>query len=336
MTGERKVPLKACRALTTWVKARKFREDYALKCEKGFTEPSKVIEDVCLAMRRVVTPEVTMSYYPGKSVVIGAGQVGAPLGQDCPALYYFTYVRSRGSLEVVARELSVLGYAPTVSEVDLDGTKALLIAWHCRKTNGTFKVWLSPSEGYWVRKVQGINGEGKVLEERIVVVRRYAPEIFWIERGEESFWFDNGDLLRRYCVTVKELALNVPVDDKLFTLEGLGVPPGTEVHDVTLGVTHNYGEPFELPPDFIQSVLGKGGAAKVGALAVPSKPAPSAVNAQPPTAEPPLNAEQPGPTPAPRRRWGLWLGLVGITLVCGALIVAIVRRRVRTRSRNTP
>ena len=120
------------------------------------------------------------------------------------------------------------GYLPAISEVELDGVKCKLLEWEYPEVEMAQKIWVVPDKGHMIKRVQGFH-KGAMTEERRLLIKSFGKDVFWFSEAEEKDFDYDGSLTRRKTLKVRKMEPGVPVDDKLFTLEGMDVPPGTEI-----------------------------------------------------------------------------------------------------------
>jgi hypothetical protein len=131
-------------------------------------------------------------------------------------------------------------------------------------------------------------------------------------------------------VEVKDLAANVPVDDSLFTLEGMRIPPDAAIQDNTLNIRARRGGPFTLPEEFVQSVIGDDRAQRASP-GTAERPAPTATapRTRPDTPEPvaePAPAAQEAASPLVWQVLAVGLGIILFCAAAGFLLASRARR----------
>ncbi len=145
------------------------------------------------------------------------------------------------TLKEVVLRCAEKDYYFTVKSETVDGDDCLLLEYDNAKYDITRKIWIVPSKGYCIKKMQ-LQQKGIVHEEYTTTLKEYLPGIWWFDSvkaktlggGEEI----NPDRILE--LSVKSLTLNEPIDRKTFTLAGTNIPSGTRVHDEITGITYNY------------------------------------------------------------------------------------------------
>ncbi len=105
-----------------------------------------------------------------------------------------------------------------------------VISFH--KNNGVYyELWIVPSHGYNVaRIISESHPNGKPY--RVTVETEAAPV------GNSGLWFprtctcesvSDGELIQKEELRMTKISLNEPIDDKVFTLAGMGIKPGTPI-----------------------------------------------------------------------------------------------------------
>lgn len=230
---------------TLWVKGRKVREYLVAKPRDAMTEAAvdfdagdRAPKDLSIppgGTHGILTPEARIGYVPAAKLVnILPGRPDLPYGRSATLLHRYA-CGGVMPLEETAAMSAKNGGLLTIREVDLDGVPCVLLSWDFAATNmGKQNVWVVPSQGYMICKRQVTYNTGEVMTECTARIREYKGGVFWFDRAEERSWTKKGVLYRHLVLVVKDFKPNVELDDKLFTLEALGVPPGTEVKDWTL------------------------------------------------------------------------------------------------------
>jgi len=241
--------------LSIWSKGPKVREDFVAK--PGDLPGQRKIEldqrkdgrGVAIvgppsAKRRVATPEVRFAYVPGQdAMVVQKGDTRLPYGDDASILHRYGTVAGH-TFEEKVLECEAKGYHPSITEDVLDGVSCRRLAWEFPESQMAMTIWVSPSQGHLIRKLQFFL-RGQVVREWTARLKEYEKGLFWYEEVEERQTKSDGSFISHQTVRVTSLTLNASVDDKLFTLDGLDLPVGTKIQDRILNNRYRYGGPFQ-------------------------------------------------------------------------------------------
>jgi hypothetical protein len=190
--------------------------------------------------RTVMSPEARIGYAPPNGLVnIIAGAPRLPFGPWATLLHKQLWCGGlplRTTLGSCVRH----GVAVSVGEAAADGIPCILLSWTGGQGGG--KLWIDPARGHMVCRREVTYKTGELMTLCTARIREYADGVFWFERSEEKNWKKDGTLYRHRILVVKELLPNAPLDDALFTMKALDVPPGTPVHDRVNDTVWRYGE----------------------------------------------------------------------------------------------
>jgi len=246
-----------------WSKGRQLAEDVISQPAAGHERGPFVIEDRgkegLLAYpldgaQRVLTPEAGLSYSRGGGVLtIVAGDPQAPYGRHASVVHKYAALVLGETLEEKVNNDAGLGYHPAITPAIVEGLPCQLLEWQYPQAEMALKVWVVPSKGYMVKKLQTFH-KGAVAQEWCVDLREYGDGLFWWEKVQHTKWA-KGRIRSRTVARITDFEPNCSVDDSLFTLAGLDVPIGTEVRDRKLGLRYRYGELAEPSEDYVQLVV---------------------------------------------------------------------------------
>jgi hypothetical protein len=261
--------------IAIWTKGRKVREDRSAvsgtslrsrRVVESLPDGSRMTIGPPDASRHVITPEVEFKFRPGdRAIALVAGEPDAPFGRQSSLLHGFTSVQGR-TLARKVREDWDHGYRPTVTTVTDDDVDSVLVNWDYAQSRMVLKVWVEPTKGYMIRKLQAYY-QNELVTDWTSQLKEYGDGVFWPDHVEQRDW-RSGRVTRQLLVNVNRLEINPAVDDAMFTLAGIGLPQGAEVQDRILGLRYRFGAEPRLSEDFVQSVIAPnagGGAASVGA-----------------------------------------------------------------------
>ncbi len=251
------------RLLSIWFKDSRIREDAIVEPTETALPQRIVIEDPGRGTRsilrpqdsrQIATPEACMSYSPGYgAMTIVRGDADLPFGRKASMLHKYAAYLHGITLEQKVRTLTTEGYAPSIQDADVDGVSCKQIEWDFPNVEMALKIWVVPSKGHMIKKVQTFH-KGHIVHEWIATLREYGKGLFWFEEVTEKEWH-RGSLAECTTIKIKELNPDAPVDDELFTLKGLNVPFGTEIQDRIVGLKFNCGAAFGIPHDFLNFAL---------------------------------------------------------------------------------
>jgi hypothetical protein len=146
----------------------------------------------------------------------------------------------------------------TAEESELDGEDCLLLSCNYITSSGGQRIWVVPSKGYCIKKVE-ITSDGKTLEEYTTTLSEYSPGIWWIDSANVLFPRTKSEI----HLSLENVSVNEPIDPKVFTLGGTDIPIGTRVIDTIVGVSYIYGEGYRLPEGRVDIALEELDAAQV-------------------------------------------------------------------------
>ena len=204
------------------------------------------------ARRQICTPEARITYMPGSPVArVIAGVPESPLSDYASVLYEYVTV-THGTLEQLIQVSAKMRCLPSVSDVSLGKVACRLLEWRT-PDDRIVKVWVVPSMGSMITKVEQL--EKNVLSQQWSArLRKYKDGVFWFDRVEEKTW-RRGSPSRHKIIKIVEFVVNEPIDEKVFTLDGMDIPAGTEIEDKVLNIRYRYGEPVALEKDSVNKVL---------------------------------------------------------------------------------
>jgi len=142
-------------------------------------------------------------------------------------------------------------------QTSIKGIPCKLLEWEYPQARMAMRIWLVPSKGCMVNKMQVFH-KGSLTKEWVADIREYDEGIFWWEDVRHREWA-RGILVQEKNAKIRSFQANAPLEDRLFTLEGLGVPLGTEVQDRKLGLRYRYGEFSGPEEDYVNSVVNDAG-----------------------------------------------------------------------------
>jgi hypothetical protein len=143
----------------------------------------------------------------------------------------------------------------TVKSDNIEGEDCLLLECYNPKTESTTRIWVAPSKGYCIKRLQRLS-RGEIKEEYTTTLKEYSPGIWWFDTvsSKTSGGKVGGRPARNVEIKVDKLTINEPIDSKTFTLEGTNIPTGTKVDNRITGERYTHvNKP--VPPSLISRPL---------------------------------------------------------------------------------
>jgi len=120
-----------------------------------------------------------------------------------------------------------------------------------RKDGCWIRAWISPAKNYSVLGME-VAGQSKDVESIECRPKAHNNGAVWFPESVTARRHRNGELIVEEIATIRSAAFNQPVDPALFTVEGLGMPPGHMINDLSNASTGTWdGEkvvPLGAPP----------------------------------------------------------------------------------------
>jgi hypothetical protein len=147
------------------------------------------------------------------------------------------------------------GYYFDTKNESVDGDDCVLLSCYYPEQKVTLKIWVVPSKGYCIKKMQLLS-MGKVYDEYATTLKEYAPGLWWFDTVKANYQDLHKD---GHGVTielsVESIKLNEAINPKMFTIVGTNIPYGTKVIDKITGLKYVYGMAFQLPDEDIDLAL---------------------------------------------------------------------------------
>ena len=118
----------------------------------------------------------------------------------------------------------------------VDGENCVLLMCDYTNPDSTLKIWVVPSKGHCIKKLQDIYKD-KVANEYTTTLKKYPPDIWWfdtVKAGKPR----QIDVIRSFEISVNSLIFNEPIDPNIFTVWGIDVTPKTRVNDKIQGIIY--------------------------------------------------------------------------------------------------
>jgi hypothetical protein len=124
-----------------------------------------------------------------------------------------------------------------------------------RKDGCWIRAWISPAKNYSVLRME-IAARRDDGSEWVTSIecrpKAHNNGALWFPESVTARQHRNGELIFEDIATIRSASFNQPVDPALFTVEGLGMPPGHKITDLSNGSSGTWdGEkvvPFRAPP----------------------------------------------------------------------------------------
>ena len=116
------------------------------------------------------------------------------------------------------------GYYFTTESEKIDVDDCVLLTCNYDRPESKLKIWVVPSKGYCIKKVQDISG-GKVVDEYVAALKEYSSGIWWfdtIKAESRKHWQRTPHILTH--LSVKSLTFNKTIDAKVFTIADIRIP----------------------------------------------------------------------------------------------------------------
>ena len=127
------------------------------------------------------------------------------------------------------------GYYFTAASDTIDGENCVLLTCNYTNPEATLKIWVVPSKGYCIKKVQD-GSKGEVDDEYTTTLSEYSPGIWWYDTVQAKRIFGTETVVSR--ITVDSLKFNEPVNSEIFTVWGIDVSSKTKITDEIQGTTY--------------------------------------------------------------------------------------------------
>ena len=120
------------------------------------------------------------------------------------------------------------GYYFTANSETVDGEDCILLTCDYTNPESTLKIWVVPSKGYCIKKVQD-GSKGKVDYEYTTILKEYSPGIWWFDTVQVK------EASVRETITsnlsIDSLTFNEPVDPNIFTVWDIDITSDTKIWD---------------------------------------------------------------------------------------------------------
>jgi len=122
------------------------------------------------------------------------------------------------------------GYYYTIQSEKIDGDDCLLLTCDYKNPDATQKIWVVPSKGHCIKKVQEISRgktyQGSVIDEYTTTLKEYSPGVWWFDTVKAYSWRQRQGYkeTRHLELSVDSFIVNASIDAKVFTIAGIKLP----------------------------------------------------------------------------------------------------------------
>jgi len=120
------------------------------------------------------------------------------------------------------------GYYFTARGDTVDGDDCILLTCDYTKTGSTLKIWIVPSKGYCIKKMQD-GSKSKVDNEYTTILREYSPGMWWFDSVQARRNTGKETVVSK--LSVDSLTFNELVDPEIFTVWGMDISSKTKIWD---------------------------------------------------------------------------------------------------------
>lgn len=159
-------------------------------------------------------------YPPNNTIFVRTGQWSNRYKINANDLLKYQSARG-GSLRKNVLLSAKAGYYFTTQPQRVGGDDCILLECDYANPESTLRIWVVPSKGYCVKKMQDLF-EGKVTEEYITTLRKYSGGIWWFDSVKAKWARQNRGSSSE--LSVDSLIFNKSIDGKVFTIAGVEVP----------------------------------------------------------------------------------------------------------------
>lgn len=155
------------------------------------------------------------------------------------------------TLKEIIMKMAQRGSYFTVRSEKMGTDECLLLENDYSDAKTGFRIWVVPSKGYCIRRLQSFY-RGRITQEYTTTLREYLPGIWWFNsvRSRIAAVKQAGRPEKIVELSVSSLQLNEPINPKTFTLEGTNIPHGTKVRDNITGRRYRHVN-IPSPPSLI-------------------------------------------------------------------------------------
>jgi hypothetical protein len=120
------------------------------------------------------------------------------------------------------------GYYFTARSEAVDGDDCVLLTCDYANPESTLKIWVVPSKGYCIKKMQD-GSKSKVDDEYTTILKEYSPGMWWFESVRARKTFSLETVVSQ--LSVNSLTFNEPVAQGVFTVWGMDISSKTKIRD---------------------------------------------------------------------------------------------------------
>lgn len=127
------------------------------------------------------------------------------------------------------------GYYFTATSDTVNGDNCVLLTCNYTNPEATLKIWVVPSKGYCIKRVQD-GSKGEINDEYTTTLKEYSPGIWWFDTVQIKRTFISETVVCQ--LSVDSLTFNEPIDPEIFTVWGIDVSSKTQITDEIQGTTY--------------------------------------------------------------------------------------------------
>jgi len=117
----------------------------------------------------------------------------------------------------------------------VDGEDCVLLTCDYKKPDSTLKIWVVPSKGYCIKKVED-STNGSISEEYSTTLKKYPNEFWWFDTAHVKTTSVNVNTDTFLLIT--SLKLNEQIDPEMFSVWGMGLSSTTKIYDEIQGTNY--------------------------------------------------------------------------------------------------
>lgn len=192
--------------------------------------------------RSIITTNFRTAYTVGSDrMAIVAGIPSSPFGAAGELSEVHEYLSVFGTpLEKKVRDLAARDDLPKVSDGVIDGDRCRLLEWKFPAAKMKLRIWTATEFGHLIKRIVTVY-DGRTTRDWTTVLSREKAGCFLRAVDDQECRPSDGQLRSHRVLTVKSVQWQPKLDDTTFTLQGLGVPPGTLVQDRISGTEYRIG-----------------------------------------------------------------------------------------------
>lgn len=205
-----------------------FRKDQLETKFTGGKEYRKYAEAVTVGRVDIDSVESNIDYIPSNNMVF----IRPPRWSDRYKIRENDLLRyqsaRRATLKRNILESVENGYYFTAKSETVDGEDCILLTCDYTNPESTLKIWIVPSKGYCIKKVQD-SSKGKVDYEYTTILKEYSPGIWWFDTVQVKEASVRETIVSD--LSVDSLTFNEPINPNIFSVWDLDITSETKIWD---------------------------------------------------------------------------------------------------------